>query len=72
MLKRKIVDSLNRWKNNKHKKACCILGARQIGKSTSIREFGKQNYQQVIEINFIEDPKATRSEERRVGKECRL
>lgn len=59
MLKRKIVDSLNRWKNNKHKKACCILGARQIGKSTSIREFGKQNYQQVIEINFIEDPKAT-------------
>lgn len=56
MLKRIIYQELEKWKNNHTKKALCITGARQIGKSTIAREFGKNNYKQVIEINFIRSP----------------
>lgn len=36
----------------------CIFGARQIGKTTTIREFGKNNYECFCEINFYEMPMA--------------
>lgn len=42
MLKRKIYDFLLAWRKQKHKKALCIFGARQIGKTTVIREFAKK------------------------------
>ncbi|WP_305151206.1 ATP-binding protein [uncultured Dubosiella sp.] len=58
MLKRKIWDTLIEWKEDSNKKALCIIGARQIGKSTIVREFGKTNYEQVFEVNFIEDRNA--------------
>lgn len=41
MLKRKINDFLLNWKKSTNKKPLIIAGARQIGKTTSIREFGK-------------------------------
>ena len=41
MLKRKIDKYLLDWKNRVDKKPLIISGARQIGKTTSIREFGK-------------------------------
>ncbi len=56
MLKRKIDQFLSEWKSNKNKKPLIIKGARQIGKTTSVREFGKQ-YKSFIEINFISEPK---------------
>ncbi len=56
MLRRKIDQFLNEWKNNENKKPLIIKGARQIGKTTSVREFGKQ-YKSFIEINFISEPK---------------
>lgn len=34
-----------------------MKGARQIGKTESIREFAKANYSSSIEINFVEEPK---------------
>lgn len=52
MLKRKIDDFLIDWKNRKDKKPLIVSGARQIGKTTSIREFGK-TYKSFIEINFV-------------------
>lgn len=55
MLKRKAYDKLLDWKKQANKKALCITGARQIGKTTLIREFAKQNYANFIEINFITD-----------------
>lgn len=56
MLKRKIYDDLLEWKKNRSKtKALLIMGARQVGKSTIARYFGKHNYKQVIEINFLTD-----------------
>lgn len=56
MLKRKIDTILKSWKNDSSKKALLIKGARQIGKTTSIQEFGKENYESFIEINFERNP----------------
>ncbi len=58
MLKRKAYDKLMSWKNEGRKKALCILGARQIGKTTLIREFAKNNYENFVEVNFITDERA--------------
>ena len=45
MLERKIYRKLDEWKRTSDKKALCIIGARQIGKTTIIREFAKKNYE---------------------------
>ena len=56
MLKRKIVNVLNSWKENSHHEALLLKGARQIGKTTAVREFAKQNYEHFVEINFEQNP----------------
>ena len=43
-LKRKIDDYLIEWKNNKNRLPLIVKGARQIGKTESIRNFGLNNY----------------------------
>jgi len=53
MLKRKAYDKLLDWKNTKNKKCLMIKGARQVGKTYLVREFGKNEYKSFIEINFI-------------------
>ena len=58
MLTREFEEKLLSWKNNPHKKAFCIFGARQIGKTTTVREFAKKHYEHFCEINFFETPKA--------------
>lgn len=55
MLKRKINEYLIEWKNSKDKLPLIVKGARQIGKTRSIKEFAKENYKSVIEINFVLD-----------------
>ena len=55
MLKRKIDYYLIEWKKNINRKPLIISGARQIGKTTSIREFGK-TYESFIEIDFVKMP----------------
>lgn len=61
MLKRKIINQLIEWKKNSKKKALLVKGARQIGKTTVIREFGKHNYPHFVEINFEEKPLARKA-----------
>ena len=39
-------------KNNPNKKPLIVKGARQIGKTESIRNFAKNNYKSIVEINF--------------------
>ena len=41
------------WKNNPKRKLLIVKGARQIGKTESIRAFGEAYYESVIEINFV-------------------
>lgn len=55
---RKITEKLERWKRDENKKALLVSGARQIGKTYSIREFGKREYENFVEINFITEPLA--------------
>ncbi|MBR4857880.1 MAG: ATP-binding protein [Clostridia bacterium] len=56
-LKRKVDIFLSEWKNNPDKKPLIIKGPRQVGKTESIRTFAKTNYKNLIEINFVEEPK---------------
>ncbi|GAB1476348.1 ATP-binding protein [Bacillota bacterium] len=58
MLYRKMYANLSSWKNHKSRKALLVTGARQIGKTFLIREFGRHNYENYVEINFITEPKA--------------
>ena len=51
--KREITDWIATGKS-----AFLVTGARQIGKTTLIRKFGKENYKNFVEINFISDTDA--------------
>ena len=55
MLRRKIADELDCWQRSIERKALFVTGSRQIGKSYSIREFGKSNYATYIELNLAEN-----------------
>ena len=56
-LKRKIDMFLTEWKSNPQRKPLVIKGPHQVGKTESVRRFGKQHYESVVEINFVEEPK---------------
>lgn len=56
MLKRKIYNALLEWKHNKQKECLLVQGARQIGKTFIIEEFGKKNYKNYIYLNFYQNP----------------
>lgn len=53
LLKRKIDQFLQEWKDNPEHMPLIVKGARQIGKTESIRNFAKKHYKNVIEINFV-------------------
>ena len=53
MLKRKVYDSLFEWKTNRGDECLLIKGARQIGKTYVVEQFGKNEYESFIEINFL-------------------
>ena len=57
VIKRKIDSFLTEWKQRKDKKPLIVKGARQIGKTFSIESFAKKNYRNVININFVLQPK---------------
>ena len=61
MLKRKVTGQFEEWVNSGSNKALLVVGARQIGKSFAIREFGKSNFEQYIEINLYENALARKA-----------
>ena len=59
MFRRKIMAELEAWKNSSGKKMALVLKClRQIGKTYSVREFAKENYKNVIYVNFKENESA--------------
>ncbi len=52
---RDVIKSLYKWKENKYKKPLIIEGARQVGKTWLMKEFGKEAYQNTVYINFDSD-----------------
>lgn len=59
MYKRKIMDEFVAWKNDTgKKKALVIKGMRQIGKTYIVQAFAKENYENVVYINFKDNESA--------------
>lgn len=49
---RTAIETLFRWKQSKHRKPLIIEGARQVGKTWLMKEFGRQAYADTVYINF--------------------
>lgn len=49
------IEKLYRWKKSKHRKPLIIEGARQVGKTWLMKEFGEQAYTDTIYVNFDSD-----------------
>lgn len=60
MLKRKIEKELENWYKKDNKKALVIRGLRQIGKTYSVKEFARTHYNNVVYINFKNNPSMKR------------
>jgi len=56
-MKRKLLKKLIEWKNNKNKKPLILEGARQVGKTWLMKEFGKTQYKKAAYINFDRNDK---------------
>ena len=54
---RKIMEYLNAWKNSPYRKPLILQGARQVGKTYSILEFGREQYENVAYFNFETEPR---------------
>ena len=52
LLKRKIDEYLAEWKQDQERMPLIVKGARQIGKTASIKKFAEKNYKSIVEINF--------------------
>ncbi|SHL34260.1 AAA domain-containing protein [Fibrobacter sp. UWH5] len=56
MLKRKLTKVLENWLKSGHEKALLLTGARQVGKTTAVREFAGKFYKHFVEVNFVKNP----------------
>ena len=56
-IRRKADDFLAAWKKDPQRKPLIVKGARQVGKTETLLHFAKQNYKNVVYINFVTDEK---------------
>lgn len=64
---RKITAFLEAWKKNQYRKPLVLQGARQVGKTYSVIEFGRINYENVAYFNFETNPKLNRTFEENIS-----
>lgn len=64
---RKIMGFLEAWKENEHRKPLILQGARQVGKTYSILEFGRIHYENVAYFNFETNPKLNETFEEKIS-----
>lgn len=55
VLERFIMEDLIKWKKSKYRKPLILKGARQVGKTYIVKEFRKENYEDVAYFNFDHD-----------------
>ncbi|WP_288887876.1 ATP-binding protein [uncultured Eubacterium sp.] len=60
-MERKIMEDLCSWKNKKSRKPLILQGARQVGKTWIMKEFGKRYYKNVAYINLDENEQMKKS-----------
>ena len=53
LLRRKIDGFLEEWRHDPERLPLIVKGARQVGKTASVRQFGKTHYPNFVEINFL-------------------
>ncbi len=58
---RKIMNFLETWKESKYRKPLILQGARQVGKTYSILEFGRTHYENVAYFNFETNPRLNKT-----------
>lgn len=61
LLYRKAMQELEAWRTEKTHQALLVTGARQVGKTTIVREFARKKYEDLAEINFVETPSAAQT-----------
>lgn len=54
-MRRYIMDKLVDWKNRTNRKPLILKGARQVGKTYILKEFGEENYENIAYFNFDHD-----------------
>lgn len=52
---RDAIEKLEKWKNRKNRKPLIVRGARQVGKTWLMREFGRKNYEKCAYISMDEN-----------------
>lgn len=55
-MKRKVLEFLEKWKVNPYRKPLVLQGARQVGKTYAVLEFGRMHYDNVAYLNFQTNP----------------
>jgi predicted AAA+ superfamily ATPase len=46
------IEKLEKWKNSKNRQPLVVFGARQVGKTWLMKEFGAKNYDSAAYITF--------------------
>lgn len=57
-MERNVLDELKHWKQSEWRKPLVIQGARQVGKTWIMREFGRREYQHTAYLSFVDTPHA--------------
>ena len=55
ILERFIIEKLKEWKESRYRKPLFLSGARQVGKTYILKQFGEENYEGVAYFNFDHD-----------------
>ena len=54
-MRRNAINELIRWKNDEERNPMVLRGARQVGKTWLMKEFGRTNYDSYVYFNFDEE-----------------
>ena len=57
ILRRNVVSMLQAWRDNPRRKPLILQGARQVGKTTALRQFGAEYFENTVYLNFERDAK---------------
>ena len=64
---RKVMSYFETWKESEHRKPLILQGARQVGKTYSVLEFGRNFYENVAYFNFETNPKLSETFEENIS-----
>ena len=56
-MERNAIEALKQWKEDRERKPLVLKGARQVGKTWLMKEFGKKHYKNYVYLNFDEEEK---------------